>query len=53
MRMLSFILFTCFEESLSLVWSSRRVAAPFRGESVAQEMRRKKKVRRIEIQIER
>jgi len=51
--MLSFILFTCFEESLSLVWDSRRVAALFWGESVAQEIRRKKRVRRTEIQIER
>jgi hypothetical protein len=52
-RILWFIIFTCFEESLSLVWSPRRVAAFFWGESLAQEMRKKKRVRGIKIQIER
>jgi hypothetical protein len=53
MRMLSFILFTCFEESLSLVWNSRRFAAFFWGDSVAQEVKRKKRVIGTKIQIER
>jgi len=53
MRMLSFIIFTCFEESLSLVWDSRRFAAFFWGKSVAQEMRKEKSKKVTKIHIER